>query len=57
MILFMILFALACCFVPPLWYVFFVFCLLCLAMSAPAMFAWILAVGIGGAVVIKALQK
>lgn len=52
----MILFALVCCFVPPLWYVFFAFCLLCFALTAPAQFAWILAVGLGGAVVVKALE-
>ena len=56
MILFMILFALTCCFVPLLWYVFIVSVLIFFAMVAPGTFAWILATGIGGAIIIKALE-
>ena len=51
-----ILFALACCFFPALWYVFLVLVLIFFATVAPGTFAWVLATGIGGAIIIKALE-
>ncbi|KKK78386.1 hypothetical protein LCGC14_2844060 [marine sediment metagenome] len=56
MILFMILFAMACCFVPPLWYAFLVVALIFFAVASPGPFAWIMATGIGGAIIIKAQE-